>query len=219
MTGGKANAVLEVELEELRATHGDAVSISEIGGVVESLLATLKGDLMAVDITLYSEMESLAQYIRAAKAEIAALCPGEVKAEYLPTATDELDAIVAATADATHTIMDAAEKLDGIIKTLDGDAQETVITVTTQIYEACGFQDITGQRISKVIKALKDIETKVDALVAAFGDEIADYKAQKQPRDSGEDRSPGNAEILEGPQLASKGRTQAEIDVLLNDFD
>jgi chemotaxis protein CheZ len=219
MTGGKANAALEVELEDLRATHGDAVSISETGGAVESLLATMKGDLVAADVTLYSEMESLARYIHAAKAEITALCPDEVKAEYLPTAADELDAIVAVTADATHTIMDAAEKLDEVIERLDGEAQETVMTTTTQIYKACGFQDITGQRIGKVIKALKDIETKVDALVAAFGDEIADYKPQQQPRDSGKDRLLSDADLLEGLQLEGKGRTQAEIDALLGDFD
>ncbi len=219
MTGGNASAALEAQLEDLRATHGDAVSIREIGGVVENLLAATKGDLMAADITLYSEMESLARYIHAAKAEIAALCPDEVKAEYLPTAADELDAIIAATADATHTIMDAAEKLDGVIETLDGNAQETVMTATTQIYEACGFQDVTGQRIGKVIKALKDIEIKVDALVAAFGEEIAEFKAKEQPGNTGEDRSQSDEDLLEGPQLEGKGRTQAEIDALLDDFD
>ena len=44
----------------------------------------------------------------------------------------------------------------------------------TQIYEACSFQDITGQRITKVVTTLKAIEGKVAHIISTFG---AEYRA------------------------------------------
>ncbi len=55
----------------------------------------------------------------------------------------------------------------------------------TQVYEACNFQDITGQRITKVVNTLKHIEEKVEALVSAFGDEISKYKKAHPESDEG----------------------------------
>ena len=194
MPAGRTDAELGRRLEELAGTHGEMVRTSEIAEVVASLLATLKGDLSAEDLALFSELESLANYIRSTRTEIAALRPDEVKNEYLPAAADELDAIVAATAEATNTIMDA-----------------------------CGFQDITGQRITKVIKALQHIEDKVDALVAAFGSEIDKIEAgqpEQKPGEKKEDDKPlEDSELLQGPQKAGEGQTQAEIDALLASFD
>src|SRR6202012_3244408 len=94
----------------------------------------------------------------------------------LPTATDELDAIVGATEEATNGILQAVEVIEGLTAEMDPAVAEKITDAVTQVYESCNFQDITGQRITKVVKALMHIETKVDALVAAFGDEIQKYR-------------------------------------------
>jgi chemotaxis protein CheZ len=93
-----------------------------------------------------------------------------------------------------------------------------IMNATTEIYEACGFQDITGQRITKVVKALKDIEEKIDALVEAFGSEIAKYK-KSAPEEEPEPEAVTDEDLLNGPQLKEKAQTQEEIDVLLASFD
>ncbi len=216
MPAGKVDAALRQRLEELKRKHGDTVRTADIAEVVESLMATLKGDVAAVDLSIYAELESLARYIQAAKTEIAQLRPDEVKEQHLPAATDQLDAIVEATAEATHTIMDAAETIEGVMENLDGENSEKLMDATTRIYEACGFQDITGQRITKVVKALKDIEERIDALVAAFGFEIEKIKAQQPEKE--EKKEPGK-EVLHGPQLADEAKSQAEVDALLASFD
>ena len=188
MASQNINPELAVRLGDLREKHGDSVKVEDISAVVESMMATMKGDLSATDIELYSELEALAQYIHAAKADIAALRPDEVKDDYLPTAADELDAIVAATEKATNTIMDA----------------------TSTIYEACGFQDITGQRTTKVVKALKDIEEKIDALVEAFGSEIEKFKNDNPKADEESGRELTDEDLLEGPQFEEQAQTQEE---------
>lgn len=218
MTAHGTDPELAKRLDELRSKHGDSVQVADIATVVESMMATMKGDLTATDLELYNELEALAKYIHAAKADIAALRPDEVKDDYLPTAADELDAIVTATENATNAIMDATEKIEGLMDQVEADAANTIMDATTQIYEACGFQDITGQRTTKVVKALKDIEEKIDALVEAFGSEIEKYK-QKNPKEEKPDQELTDKDLLEGPQLEEKAQTQEEIDALLATFD
>ena len=145
--------------------------------------------------------------------------PDEVKDDYLPTAADELDAIVAATEKATNTIMDATEQIEGLMDKVDPEDASVIMEATSTIYEACGFQDITGQRTTKVVKALKDIEEKIDALVEAFGSEIEKFKNDNPKADEESGRELTDEDLLEGPQLEEQAQTQEEIDALLATFD
>ena len=219
MLPGKVDAALRQRLEELESKHGDTVRIADIAEVVESMMATLKGDVVGADLAIYAELESLARYIQTAKTEIARLRPDQVKEQYLPAAADQLDAIVEATAEATHTIMDATEIIEGVMENLDGENSQKLMDATTRIYEACGFQDITGQRITKVVKTLKDIEERIDALVAAFGSDTEKVEAEPPEAEEKEGKKDSGGEMLHGPQLPENAKSQAEVDALLASFD
>jgi len=207
-------------LEELRRRYGDTVMVEEVAKVIAALLSSGTPNLVGVSRKIYAELEALNRYIQSAKAEIAALRPDEVKAEYLPTATNELDAIVQATADATNEIMDATETIERVSEKLEGENQDSLADATTRIYEACGFQDITGQRITKVVKALKEIEVKVDALVVAFGGELGAVKGKEEAqKPAAKAAAPSDEELLHGPQQPGEGISQDEIDRLLAGFN
>ncbi len=200
---------LELRLDAIRREHGDTVHIDKVGEVVRAMLDTMAGDISSGDLQLYRELESLSRYIHAAKEEIAALRPGEIKNEFIASATDELDAIVGSTEAATNEIMDAAESLGGLSPLLDRDMANRLEEITTRIFEACTFQDITGQRITKVVKALKEIETRVEGLVRMFGGDI----------DGGAESAGGakpltDEDLLNGPQLPGNATNQADIDAL-----
>ena len=83
----------------------------------------------------------------------------------------------------------------------------------TRIYEACSFQDITGQRITKVVRTLKSIEDRIAAIVATFADRAPG--TEDAPRAPPQDRP----SLLNGPQLPGNGVDQAEIDRLLASLD
>jgi len=188
---------------------------AEITEVVQSVVATLRGDMTAADINLYHEVEGLALLIRTAKAEIAALRPDEIQEKHLPLAADELDAIVDATAEATHVILDSVEKIEAIGNGLPDDTKRMLGESVTRIYEACNFQDITGQRITKVVKTMKAIEAKVAALVTVFGDEIERVKAASDgASETNVNGPPSEQELLNGPQLPGGGNSQDDIDAL-----
>ena len=209
---------LVARLSALRS-RGQSYSREEISEIVTGLLSTLDGDLSDVNLKLYAELEDLAQYILAAKQEIASLLPDDITAEHLPTATDELDAIVGATEEATNGILQAVEIIEGLTAEMTPEIAEQITDAVTQVYESCNFQDITGQRITKVVRALKHIENKVDALVAAFGDEIHKYRAQHPKEPVAEEPKTTDAALLNGPQMPDDAAKQAEIDALLASFD
>jgi len=218
MPAGIVDPDIEAKLTVLRKRHGDVVAVADISDVVESIMSSMKGDLTATDLEIYNELEALGRYIHEAKDDIAALRPDEVKDKYLPSATDELDAIVQATEVATNTIMDATEIVDGVMGDVDSEVADKLMEATSTIYEACGFQDITGQRITKVCKALQDIEEKIDGLVSAFGSEIDKVK-EAQLAQGDQDNTITDEDLLNGPQLAEEAKSQDDIDALLASFD
>jgi len=80
-----------------------------------------------------------------------------------------------------------------------------------KIYEACSFQDITGQRVSKVIQTFNVIESKIDKLVSVLG--------VKESGEEEEDERVGDERLLNGPQMADEAISQEDIDKLLAEFD
>lgn len=160
---------------------------------------------------------------KAGKADPTGLCPNEIKDDFIPAASAELDAIAEAIAEATDAVMDSAEVIDGIGGELGGDKGQSLLNAAAAIYQACGFQDITGQRINKVRKTLKNVEDKSDAQIAALGAGGARKKRAKAKGPKSKVKSPkrpqADEDLLEGPQLKGSGNTQAEVDALLAEFD
>ena len=44
----------------------------------------------------------------------------------------------------------------------------------TQIFEACNFQDLTGQRLTKVVNTMKFIEERLNRIIDIWGREAMD---------------------------------------------
>lgn len=216
----KARSKARPKTKAKAKTKGKTRPSAAVAGVFKRALAALERESRARESKMRDELNRLARIIDAARADVAAIRPDEVKQQFISTATDELDAIVQATAEATNAIMDAAEKIESVMGALQGQAAGTLMEATTGIYEACGFQDITGQRISKVVKAIKQIEERIDVLLAAFGGggavSAAATKTRAKPAAADSSAPITDADLLNGPQLKSKAKTQAEIDAMLS---
>ena len=205
---------LHSRLEEMKAARGDQISIDEVGEVVSSILDTLQGDMSAFDLHVYRELDSLAEYIKSTKAEIAAVRTEDIRDKHLPVASDELDAIVRHTEEATGTILDAAEIIDAEASGLESRVINEQVML---IFEACGFQDLTGQRISKIVTALKHIEEQIEKITSIFGDQLQHMAAQDCVEET--DNRTADEKLLHGPELPKNANDQADIDALLASFD
>jgi len=208
---------IAAQLEALQKADG-SVDPENLVGVVEAVIDSIEGDMTAVGLKVYADIEALARYINTARAEIADLRPDDINSEHLPAATDELSAIVGATEQATHQIFEAVEGIEALTEKMDPEVAEQVSAAITSVFEACGFQDITGQRITKVVTALQKVESKVDALLQAFGDDIKHDGAPKAPQKrtttpSGAPARP-DEHLLNGPQLPENAISQDDIDAL-----
>ncbi len=166
----------------------------------------------------YSELQNLVGYIKEAKMEISSVGTEDINDKHIPDATGELDAVVTATEEATDAIMDACDAIMETSSSIDAGAQTKIMDETTKIYEACSFQDITGQRIGKVVKTLKDIEEKVEHILETFSQNIA-VDSKDTNTSQATNATPTDEALLNGPQMPGQGVSQDEIDALLASFD
>lgn len=157
---------------------------------------------------LHQECQDLANFIVSARTEIAEIHPSDLQEDKLPRAGKELDAIVEATETATNQIMEAAEKIMAAKVT----EPDVVNDACMEIFEACSFQDITGQRISKVVSTLEYIEDYMTKLTKAWGYESVSTP-QSQPAISNDDE----AGLLNGPALSGEGVDQDFVDQMFDE--
>jgi chemotaxis protein CheZ len=118
---------------------------------------------------LKGELDLIQDAINKTKQEIATVHVTGFEGPEMARVTNELDAIVGGTESATETILGSAEEIDQMVSTLAArlkDEQNQALAADIQdrvvkIFEACNFQDLTGQRITKVVSTLKFIETHI----------------------------------------------------------
>jgi len=207
------SAQIDVMVAQLK-TKGDDIALVDLMASAEHLVASMHTIFGALDSSIFREFGQIANSITQARDEIGRLQPSDITTDHIPCAGRELEAIITATEDATNTIMDAAETLlEMEAKDLD-TYKAAVEGEVMRIFEACSFQDITGQRVSKVVEALQDIDERVSRISAAFGTEGAG--AEKSDREIARD-SRKKDQILNGPALAGEGVDQGDIDKLLTD--
>lgn len=204
-------SALQRQIGSALATAREPLSREQVGEIIQQVLGTVEGDIGATDAKFYREIEGLARYIRTAKMEIAAIRPADITDEHIPTATDQLDAVVGATEDATNKIMDECDAISAIASGLPPEQAEKLTASVTRIFEACNFQDLTGQRISKVVNALKHIDQKISGLMTALGEEIGIAPPPQTP-----DEDDPEKKLLNGPQMPGQGVSQDDIDRLFD---
>lgn len=162
---------------------------------------------------IYHELKALHDLIEETRHEISATRASDISDTHIQSATDELDAVVLATEEATGKIMDSCDSISAYSEQLDPAHKDFMIGEVTKVMEACSFQDITGQRITKVVKSLKTIEQKVNSLLG-----VLEEKMPGLPKTPLTDDREGDSKLLNGPQLPDKAVSQADIDKLLADL-
>lgn len=178
--------------------------LNRVIGVLHELSTDKRSPLVAI-------LEYLSSHIRDTRSEIAMLRSAPADSHALSSSADELEEIVTETARATNTIMDAAETIEKLSQQVPAETAAGLQDAATRIYEACTFQDITGQRIGKVVHALQALEERIAVLVNACCDEASQISAE--PRTVDDDDA-----LLNGPQLSTHANTQSEIDRLFEEL-
>jgi chemotaxis protein CheZ len=168
---------------------------------------------------LKNEIRALSRSIQETKAEIRSMQGGTQGGDQVLNASTELDAVVQATEDATNVILESTEKIEELAQKIhnnadnddDRGAADDIMETSIKMIEACNFQDLTGQRITKVVGALKYVEDRINAMIEIWGEEdIADVDA------SVADETDSDKNLLNGPAMDGEGIDQDDIDALFD---
>lgn len=192
-------------------------AIERLGTTIAAPTTGANSELIRRDLIEMSEA------ISRTRQEIAAIKPPDESDSQIFTATEELDAIVEATEKATSDILEAAEEIQeaGWLLRETGEHAEICDKLdqrATDIYMACSFQDITGQRTDKVVQALRFLEARINSMMEIWQLGEVEPAAKLEIEDSRPD-----SHLLNGPQLDGSALGQNDIDAMIvedtEDFD
>jgi chemotaxis protein CheZ len=161
---------------------------------------------------LKHELAQIQDTIARNKRELASLI-GEGKERRMARSADELRAAVDGMDYATQRILKSVEVIDESARALTASLQDDykrglsqdIQDHVVQIYEACNFQDIAGQRIGNVIGTMTMVEDQVVAML----DRVDNVNAKApSPTKSAADRG-----LLNGPKLHGDNGHASQLDI------
>lgn len=195
----------------IRTGMQDEITLAKVMHLAQLMARSLDDLFRNFDTTLYAEFREIARVIDTMKVEMGALQANEMVQKHIPSAGRELDEVVRATESATHTIMENAETIMAADPAEPDTYHATVNDCVMQIFEACSFQDITGQRISKVVETLQYIDRRVSRLANQLHleDGQVGLSAEEAARQARREK-----ELCHGPQLSGEGVAQSDVDAL-----
>src|SRR5215813_3799839 len=196
-------------------------SVSREVAEAHALLETYRAQIEQCE-KLKIELDLIHDAISRTKREIAVLHGKSFDGQEMAKVNGELGAVVGGTEHATQKILEATESIDQAAsalakvnsldqqKILSEEIQEQVVS----IFEACNFQDLTGQRITKVMTTMRFIEQHINAMMEIWGGVDA-IRAHAPPI---VDTREGDARLLNGPKLDGDvgHASQDDIDALFD---
>lgn len=175
-----------------------------------SMLSTyVKEDIAESNLIFLKEMNEIAGLIISFKKEMNEMSVNDLRAK----TTDELDVVMITTEEAVGQILECAEEIDNLVMEATDEMSEKLQGVSTRIYEASNFQDLNGQRITKVIKTFRELEAKIFKLLAKTESRMPDVDLdhiQKKKELSEHEK------LLNGPQKPAEAFSQDDIDKLFS---
>ena len=173
---------------------------------------------------LKTELRALSVCIAQTKAEIASIHPSTSGDDHLSAVSNELDAVVASTERATTDILDAVESVETQVRNIKSHVSDAYVTGLVDdileklisVLEACNFQDITGQRITKVVNTLKFVEERVSSMIKIWGEDAVREASDEAVLFGGHRPESEDNHLLNGPQLDGEGIKQSDIDALFD---
>lgn len=172
---------------------------------------------------LKRELVGLFGHLNKLRRELASLHSGDH--HDFASMAETLDDIVQNTETASNTILESMEEIDALVSELRAKKDpelsafaDKVNDRVNRVFEACSFQDLTGQRITRLVKALTFIEDRVNNMIKVWGREeiakVIDEVKQESALPPDDDKA-----LLHGPQSATAANSQVDIDKLFSQDD
>lgn len=178
----------------------------EMRSFVDRRIAELSAELAATSEIADMAEENLSRKLGQVHEQIAQLVA--IPAASTRNSGLELEAVVQATEAAANTIMEATEAIQAWISSgrKDQASIEALSARVNSIFEACAFQDVTGQRIRRAIQHLQQVETMLEHIAPGVTADPSLPPVQV----------PTQLRTTSAAAQATPDLSQADIDALLN---
>lgn len=170
----------------------------------------------------------------------------ELAERHIPQAADQLEGVIETTETAANRIMDNleimqsnAEKMQAVVEALEkrqagpsgnprtvaflssipGSLQplvETYLSLISDTFVQMSFQDLTGQRIKRIMALVGQMEDRLKKMIFSFGFRLSEHEKKTSFKLAGFNAA-SNEQFpeLAGPQRSGDGLGQSDIDELL----
>jgi len=194
---------------DAREKHGENIDVGDAAMIISDLMDVIEQHSLGTERSIYGEIKDIGDKIKMVKMEIIETLPDGT----VPEATKELDAVIKSTEDATNNILDSADRIrEFVSKITNVEERKLIEDETVKIFEACNFQDITGQRIKKVMATLQYIESAINNILETFESNGGEKKTVSPKKISDlKEKS-----LMNGPQFEELAPSQNDIDRLLD---
>jgi len=210
MPAAEVAARVRESLRSVKAADLKDAQLMEVLRLAQQLTDTMQMFFGSLDQSIHAEFNDIAAYIARTRDEIAQLRPNDIREQRIPVAGAELEAVVGDTERATESIMSEAEAVMALGSGDSTTYKAEVDAAMTRIIEACAFQDLAGQRVSKVVTSLRHIEQRVARFAATMGGR--DAEASEDERAETDRRQKLH---LNGPALGGPETGQDDVDALM----
>lgn len=170
---------------------------------------------------LQAELSVIDEAIKQTKGDLTTMHEQGIDDGQMDRVVQELQAVYSGTSDATDRILKAAEDIEQLSSTLiaslknehEKNLAQDIQDQVTQMFEACNFHDLTGQRINKVISTLKMVDDQMTQMVEIWSaiERFTNHVARLSTPQQGDS-------LLNGPKLdGDEGHSsQNDIDALFH---
>lgn len=226
---------LRVYLEAMGNDGFEQVPIGDVETIVCEIIGSITGDLTAEDVAnfnkdglknLVKEARSKVEAKKFEEIEVQAATPavptGSVELLHGPIFPDidhDLASVAERLAHSAQRILASTEKVENLMDGLKPEDATVLLDAITEIYGACGFEDITGQTLDRVRSKMRQIEYETERLLAAMGNDDARQRSEELEEEIEAELARNQAQLLHGPDSMKEANTQEEIDAILASFD
>lgn len=196
------------KLEILQESNQGIIDVNNIDDIIREFIEILapytQGELKN---EIHHQLESVLAQFSSLKMDISNISKEVLDKNFIPNTNMDLRSVIIQTEKSVTGILDVCDEINKLSKEIDNrKIREELIIKSTKILEICNFQDLTGQRIQKIVHHLSEIESIIYKMLHFLKPDLRlKYQSKKD-------------ELLNGPQSSEDAPSQDSIDALFDNL-
>ena len=197
------------KLKGLQEQNNGVIDTNNIDEIIKQFLELIGSHLTsAKEQEVYHQIEMIQAKFISLKRDISNISLEILDDNFIPDITMDLRSVILQTEKSVTNILDVADEISALCsKVQDFSIRNELMIKSTRILELCNFQDLTGQRIQKIVHHLTEIESVIYKMLHAL-----------RPESNLRSVSSSTTSLLNGPQKEENSPSQSDIDDLFNNL-